>query len=531
MKEKLINFKNQVVQRYKELTKKQKIILFGSAIILCLASILTVFFITRTEYVPLYSNLSPQEAGQIKESLDSKGIKSELSNGGTTISVPSDVVDQLKVDLAAEGIPKSGNIDFSVFSDKSGFGMTDNEFQVLNKEATQTKLANLIKSIDGIEDATVMITMPEESVWVSDEDKKATASVVLKLKPGYNLNESQVKALYTLVSRSIPNLPVENIVITDQYSNDFDLNEHKSNSSLSTYEEEQQIKQDIEKDLQRRVQQMLGTIIGPDKVVSIVTADVDFTKEKREENLVEPVDKKKMKGLEVSVEKIRESYSGNQSNQGGVAGTGQTDIPTYPAGTNGSNGTYDKADDKINYAINKIKREIEKSPYEIRDLGIQVVVEPPKPNDPNSLPQARINDIKQLLSSVVSTSISKTAAQNLTTQQMQDKISVSVQPFHGKQATGQTNTSSLPIWVYIIGGVLLVVIILLAILLIRKKREREDMDAEIEEFDFEKERFDVPDVNIDRESEETVRKEQLEKMAKEKPEEFVKLLRTWLSED
>ena len=53
------------------------------------------------------------------------------------------------------------------------------------------------------------------------------------------------------------------------------------------------VKKQIERDIQRQVQSMLGTLMGYDKVVVSVTADIDFTQENREENLVTPVDKDK----------------------------------------------------------------------------------------------------------------------------------------------------------------------------------------------------------------------------------------------
>src|SRR5699024_9460200 len=95
--------------------KKQKIILIGSVISIILLIGISSFFATRTTLVPLYSNLKPSETGSIKESLDEKGIKSEITNGGTVIKVPKEQVETLMVELAAEGIPKSGNIDYSFF--------------------------------------------------------------------------------------------------------------------------------------------------------------------------------------------------------------------------------------------------------------------------------------------------------------------------------------------------------------------------------------------------------------------------------
>ena len=71
-----------------------------------------------------------------------------------------------------------------------------------------------------------------------------------------------------------------------------------------------EVKKTIERDLQRQVQKMLGTLMGQDKVVVSVTTDIDFKKENREENLVKPVDEENMTGIEISAQRITETYSG-----------------------------------------------------------------------------------------------------------------------------------------------------------------------------------------------------------------------------
>ncbi|MFD1357536.1 flagellar basal-body MS-ring/collar protein FliF [Fictibacillus halophilus] len=530
MKEKWKQVTKQITERFKSRSNTQKGLILGGIFIFIAGFIFLTMMMSSPNLVPLYTNLSPQEAGQIQENLNSKGIANEVQDGGKTILVPQEEVNNLQVQLAAEGLPKSGNIDFSYFGEKSGFGITDKEFGVLEREATQTEIANLIKSINGVDDASVMITLPESSVWVNQEEEKASASVVLSLGAGARLDEEQVKALYHLVSKSVADLPMENIVITDQYFNYYDLNSVNSTSSASKYEEQRKIKQDVERDLQRRVQQMLATIMGQGKVVATVTTDIDFTEEKREETLIEPVDKENMKGIEISVERIRETFTGEGAAAGGVSGTGDQEVPTYPGSAAGSNGDYEKVEERINNEVNKIRKEIVESPYQIRDLGIQVMVEPPNPKEPDSLPQERLDDIEQILSAIVRTSISKDINNELTEEQIQEKIFVSAQPFNGKPDM-ETAKTGIPLWIYITGGILLIVIILLLFLLTRKRRAEEDKGT-IEEYEMEEQQtYFVPDVNKEQGSEGTVRKEQLERMAKEKPEEFAKLVRTWLSEE
>ena len=55
----------------------------------------------------------------------------------------------------------------------------------------------------------------------------------------------------------------------------------------------------------------------------------------------------------------------------------------------------------------ELRKEIVESPYKIRDLGIQVMVEPPEAENANSLPQERIDDITNILATIIRTSIDK----------------------------------------------------------------------------------------------------------------------------
>ncbi|MCF6137104.1 flagellar basal-body MS-ring/collar protein FliF [Pseudalkalibacillus berkeleyi] len=527
MNEKITSYKTHITQYWKERTTKQKTLIIGSIIgLFAFVTILTVI-ISNDQYVPLYTGLSPEETGQVKSSLEAKGVNYEISSNGTVISVPSQRVDALKVELAAEGTPKSGAINYEFFGENNGFGMTDKEFGVLERAAMQNELQGLIGSIDGVQNSKVMINLPKENVWVTDAEQSASASVVLDLKPGYTMKQPQVNALYHLVSKSVPSLPIDNIVIMDQFFNYFDLkNSDQQTTTLTAYEQQKTIKEDIEKDLQRNIQRMLATMMGPEKVVVSVTTDIDFTKEKRKEELVEPVDPEKMEGIQMSVERIRETYTGNGSPPGGVPGTGEDDIPSYQ-GEDGQSGDYQRIEERINNEVNRIHKEVEEAPYEIRDIGIQVMVEPPTPDDANSLPADRINDIEQVLSSVVRTTISKSQIDQITDEEIEQKVFVSAQPFKGKVEMPEPK-ASIPQWTYIVGGILLVFIIILVFMLLRNRKQKSVEDEDYVPLQYQVE--EVPDIQPQR-SEESTRKQQLEKLAKDKPDEFAKLLRSWLSDD
>lgn len=532
MNERLTKLKTDSSNFWTSRTKGQKGVIIGTLIGVVIIAAAITFFATRTNFVPLYKDLSTSEIGKIKGVLDTQGVTYEIAPGGTSILVPEEQVDALLVQLASEGYPETGSTDYTFFEENAGFGMTDNEFNLLKLASTQTEVANLIKSVEGVKDAKVMISLPEKGVFLDDSTQEASASIVLNTDPGYQFTDKQIVTLYNLVAKSVPNLSTDNIVITNQYSEYFDLPSATSgNADIATTAGQMQTKKLIERDLQRQVQTMLGTLMGKDKVVVSVTTDIDFKQENREEKLVTPVDEENMAGIEISAQRITETYTGNGAAATGTpeAGTATDNLLTYQENGAAGNGDYERVEETINHDVNRITKQIQESPYKIRNMGIQVMVEPPKPNDPTSLPEGVQADIEKVLSTIVRTTLAQDAAGELTQDQINEKIAVSVQAFNGKAEVAETTTPTIPWWVWVVGGILLAVIGLLVFFIIRSRRRAR---AEEEQMILDQqEELIVDDINLEVETEATMRRKQLEKMAKEKPDDFAKLLRSWIAED
>lgn len=531
MKEKLNQFMEQIKLFWNK-TSIFKRVLYISMTILLIVGIVVITVVTnKSSFIPLYSNLSIQEVGQIKEELDTRNIQYEIVDNGTTIKVPEEYSQTLIVELANEGIPNSGNIDYSFFSENSSWGITDNEFNIMKLDAMQTELSNLMKGMEGIEDANVMINLPEQSVFVSDMTENASVSIVLQTEYGYEFQPNQMKGLYHLVSKAIPNLPEENIVIMNQ---NFEYFDQYASNQADHIGATQDVKTEIENDIQKRVQQMLSAIVGADKVITSVTADIDFTNENRIEDLVEPVDIDTMEGIPVSIETIQETFEGTDE-IGGVAGTGEEDIANYPGVMQGEGGDYDLAKETVNYEFNNIKKEIAEAPYKIRDLGIQVMVDNTRVVDGEvvELTQQELNAVEEgmasILESMITTSIDKTYGEIET----DDKISIVFQTFHGRDqlTADMSEKSSFPIWPYIIGAIIIITIIIIFFVM-RRKRTEDIVEKNVTVSDITTEdSVVIPDIEEQPKREQDIQKEQLEKMAKDKPEDFAKLLRSWISED
>ncbi|MBD8035433.1 flagellar M-ring protein FliF [Solibacillus sp. A46] len=531
MNERLTKIKSDSTGFWQSRTKNQKGAIIGALLAVIAIAATITYFSTRTTMAQLFPEMSQAEVGRITEVLASQGVKYEVTNGGTTILVPENKVQDLQVSLAAQGYPDSGEIDTSFFTSNAGFGMTDNEFNVIKQATIETDLANLVRKFEGVKDASVMISLPEEGVFLKDAKGEAQAAIVLNTAPGHKFSDDQIKGLFNLISMSIPNLPKENITIMNQYSEYYDLASAESGGNgINTVTGQMEVKKTIERDLQRQVQQMLATLIGPENVVVNVSADIDFKKENREENLVQPVDEENMTGIEISAQRITETYSGaaGAGAEGSTEAGGVTDnFVDYVEGATGD-GDYERVEETINNDVNRIRREIQESPYKIRNLGIQVMVAPP--NAVDEFDQGVRTDIEEILSTIVRTSIDQEAAGNLTDEEIANRIVVSVQQFQGNNSSDGQPESVIPWWVWVIGGILLVAIVLLIIYVIRVRRRKQE-EEELEIIEQQQQLIEIEDISEEKETEATVRRKQLEKMAKEKPEDFAKLLRSWIAED
>lgn len=521
MNEQLQAVKGKLIDAYHSYSTKQKWIIGGTFLLLVISLSLWVYFASRPEFIPLFRNsLSAEEVGEVKAELESKGVQFKLSEDGRNILVPRKEAPSLTVDLAAAGLPKGSNISLDIF-ENMGFGITERQFDVAERDVLQSHLAKIIKGFSGVTDARVMITLPKEQLFLRSQEETATASILLQLEPGTKLNQNKINTLYHFVSKTVPNLPVENIVITDQFSNMLEYtNAEGSDVGLTTYEQQRSIERRVQEDIQRDLHNMLGTIIGMNKVYVYAKVRLNFDKVKEDQKLFEPVDKENQEGIAIMVEKITKTFSGTNAEAGGVPGTGETDVPQYPGDSGGQGRSeMEEMEERVNREVNRITRDIIRSPYFIEDLSINVGVDIPVDSpDIETTKEA----IEEVIKNVVRSAISKEVDE----QYLSNRIKVVAQPFQGKPEAVQPDNNLL---YYALAGVAALAIIGgVAYFIVRRKRKREEAAALVEVED--PDNTEIPDIEYT-ETEEVIARKQLEKLAKQRPEEFANLLRVWLQED
>jgi flagellar M-ring protein FliF len=388
----------------------------------------------------------------------------------------------------------------------------------------QGELQKMLNSFEAVGRSKVMITLPERSVFLSDTNKEqSSAAVVLQIKPGYTLDQQKIDTMYQLVSKSVKNLPTDNITITEQNGELLPYSKSNGNTATATNAAAMQfqIKKQFEQDIQKNIMSLLGRVLGPGKVVPVVVASMNFDQKVSHENLVTPVVDKE--GIKISMQKIQKTYTSDGSAVGGVAGTGQTDVPNYPGNTGSGKSTSEENQETDNWEVNRINNDIQSSPFYINDLTISVGVEPPDPKNINSLTPSAETSIKDLLKQIVSASTANRATP-FTSAELDARVSVFKHEFAGNGQTADTGKTN-----WLLYGGLGAAALLLAgaggYFISRRRKNAEEIVDPVPA------KTEYPTIDLDAETSGAQVRKQLETLAKKKPEEFVNLLRTWLVDE
>ena len=177
-----------------------------AAVIAIIAGV--IMWSQKPDYRVLFSNFSDKDGGAIVAALEQINVPYKYAEGGSAILVPADRVHDLRLKLAAQGLPKGGNVGFELMENQK-LGTSQFLEQVNFQRALEGELAQTIEAVSAIQAARVHLALPKASVFVRDQ-QKPTASVLLNLQPGRALDAGQVSAIVHLVASSVPELTPKN---------------------------------------------------------------------------------------------------------------------------------------------------------------------------------------------------------------------------------------------------------------------------------------------------------------------------------
>jgi flagellar M-ring protein FliF len=252
---------------------KQILLLVGLAAAVA-AGVALVLWSQGGNYTPLYSGLSERDIGEITAQLDGAGVKYKLDPSSGGLLVPSDKKYEVRMQLASSGLPHGTGFGVEDMPNKSTFGQTPFMENALYVRAVETELQRTIGAMQPVESARVHLALPPQSVFLRQK-REPSASVMLKLYSGRRLDEGQVQAVVHLVAASVPELLPSRVTVVDQAGTLLTGGSSDDAASLSSSQFE--YRKQLEQEYSRRIEGLLGSIVGAERVRASVSAELDFT--------------------------------------------------------------------------------------------------------------------------------------------------------------------------------------------------------------------------------------------------------------
>lgn len=566
MPESIQNLLNQSKELFAKLDNTKRIILAGVIAAVIVGVIILSTVSLEKNNVILFKDLQTKDFSEITKKLDALGYKYSSSDS-SIISVEAEKRQEIITKLAQENLIPVGVQGWELF-DLEKFTETQFDKDVKKYRALKGAIEKSLMTLNTIEKADVNIAFPDSTLFTDDKNdyNQTKASVILHFVPGVDsLSKKEIKGIVNLISRGVPNLKPENVIVADSTGrniSDFDDDLEKEKVELRIVQEKLRIAETerVKKlvDIRNTLRWLHG---GEDRVeVTRFEYELNWDKVKYSQNEVSPVlakadnpetpyDETELVdgySLKVSDKMTSEEFLGKGFTPQGPAGTEPNSPPGY-MDLDYQKANYKKSEAISNYEFNRKVSEVKKQEWDIKKINLSVIIDGVWTKERNEdgykwvrkytpVSDEDLKLIKKNLESAIGFTKVRGDTVNVITlpRDRTAQFAAEDEELARQQAIKNAIIISLAILTFLI----LAIIIYRAIKkeIARRRRLKEEELAARQQMmrDAALRVLEEGGADMELSPDEKMRKELLENainLAKEKPEDVAQLLRTWLSEE
>ena len=347
-------------------TLRQRIVILAVALAAGASLYAFVEWRREADFRPLFTGLAPEDAAAVVQKLKEGGIDYRLGEGGAVVLVPSSRAAELRIGMAAAGLPKSGRIGFELF-DKANLGATEFSERVNYRRALEGELERSVMALAEVEQARVHVTFPKESVFLDDQ-QPAKASVLVRLRPGARLAPQNVLAIDHLVASAVEGLSPEAVAVVDMNGNLLGRPQApESPDGPGPSEASLDYRRRLESDLLAKINSTLGPLLGAERFRAGVSVECDMTGGEQSEEVFDPA-----RTVMASSQRSEDSSGPLAAN--GVPGTASTlPRPTSRPGTSSSR--VSRVTENVTYQSTRTVKKTRLPAGAMRKMSLAVLVD------------------------------------------------------------------------------------------------------------------------------------------------------------
>jgi flagellar M-ring protein FliF len=396
----------------------------------------------------LYSGLEAAAAGEVATAVESMGVPVEIR--GSTILVPVQERDRVRLQLAADGLPKAGPAGYELLENMDGFGTTSEMFEASYWRAKEGELARTILAAPGVRAARVHIANPAGRPFQRGAEPSASVTVTTTGGP---LPQDMAEAIRYMVSSAVAGLSPTSVSVIDAAHGAI-LRQGESASDVAGGAGGPAATR--EKQLRSEVERLLAARVGEGKAIVTVSVDVASESERVVERVIDPDSR-----VVISSD-VRESTDNSTGSAGGGGATVASNLPQAAAGPGGEPPTRQRADteERINFEVSEKTREITRPAGEVQRVTVAVLVDGIVSYDGSGArqwqprPQDELDRIRQLVESSIGFNADRGDVVTVEMLEFADKPGVGVVAESGLMRFLEANAVNL-IQMAILGGVAL----------------------------------------------------------------------------
>ena len=379
MKEKLKNVTVVIKEKWSGFSNVVRVAICAVPVVLIAIIIILANVLNRKGTTVLYSGLSSAEATEIAGVITEMGVADVKMTGDGDIVVPSDQVDELRMQLSVQGYPKSST-DYSIWNDGVNLWSTDSDKRELARQQREANIAATLRRLNAVRDAAVNLSISQTRDYViTQKEEIPTCAVTLQLQDGNELTNAEVRAIFAVVSKSVDGLTYDNISVVDTQGRSYqwispedEAALEKDASGTAVGYRRLQFQRDMQIGIKNALDDQLTKMFGKNGYAISVSATLDFDPTKVVSTEYIPVE-----GTDHGVLEHENSVETNTNlnNGAGLVGVDpNADLsPDYPTINEVVDGqTYYYAKDEKQYDVTNIKTTTERDGYKIERLSVGV---------------------------------------------------------------------------------------------------------------------------------------------------------------
>lgn len=413
MNERLKKIGAAIKDKWTGFSKVVKVLIISIPIAVIAAIVVVAILSAGRNMAVLYSGLTAAEAQEISSVIKGMGVEDVSMNSNGEILVPETQVDYLRMQLAVQGYPKQ-SASYDIWNDGIDLWSTDSDKREVQRQQREARLATTLVQLEAVQSATVNLDIPEDKDYVIVEDKGVpTCSITLALRDGKELTNSEVRAIYSMVTSSVDGLINDNVSIIDTQGREYQwISEEEENSGLvdasgvAIGQKRLQFQKEFREALMENLRGLFDPAFGENGYSINVTALLNYDNMKQTSTEYIPSGDDNTGVLDHSVNITEGAALDSEDGLVGVTPNADEspDYPTYVGLEDGQSYYYHK--DEQQYDVSNVVTEVLKDGYSIDKLSVALLI------NTNSLSDTERENFADIVAKAAGTSIDNVSVHN-----------------------------------------------------------------------------------------------------------------------